>query len=646
MDRNAHDFDVVVIGGGHAGCEAALAAARMGAATLLISQNLFAIGQMSCNPAIGGLAKGHLVKEIDALGGAMGLIADETAIQFRMLNGSKGPAVWSPRTQNDRLLYAQRMRQLLEEQKGLALRQQTVKALLVDAGRVRGLITEVDTPLYADRVILCAGTFLNGLIHVGMSHFPGGRNGEPNAAGLTEQLAACGLRAGRLKTGTPPRIDGRSIDFAAMAEQRGDIKIVPFSHRHEHLDYPQCAFYLTRTRAETHAILRSGLGRSPLYQGVIQGVGPRYCPSIEDKIHRFADKESHQLFLEPEGRTTQEYYLNGFSTSLPEEIQLAAVRSIPGLEKAHLTRLGYAIEYDYFYPSQLWPTLETKPIAGLYLAGQINGTSGYEEAAAQGLMAGINAVLSIRGEAPFILSRQEAYIGVLIDDLVTKELSEPYRMFTSLAENRLQLRQDNADLRLMAYGHALGLIDAAALQRTERLRAEIAAARRRLETLKPDPAAINPLLERAGTAPLTQRESLAQLLKRPQVRLADFAGLEGDPLYAADSPFWRRVREEVEIEIKYAGFLQRQQEQIRRMADLETTLIPESTDYSGMTALSKESREKLQRIRPRTLGQASRILGVGPEDLSVLMLYLARRPRRAEVPRGTQISGEENAAGE
>ncbi|HNW59253.1 MAG TPA: tRNA uridine-5-carboxymethylaminomethyl(34) synthesis enzyme MnmG [bacterium] len=646
MKTHDQGYEVIVIGGGHAGCEAALAAARMGAATLLITQNIFTLGQMSCNPAIGGLAKGHLVKEIDALGGAMGRVADESAIQFRMLNRSKGPAVWSPRTQNDRLLYASRMRQLLEAQPGLTLRQHSVKALLLAGGRIQGVITEVDTPLRAERVILCAGTFLNGLIHVGMSHFSGGRSGELPATGLTEQLRAQGLRSGRLKTGTPPRLDGRTIDFSAMTEQPGDARIVPFSHHHAEIDYPQLSCYLTRTGPATHAILRSGLDRSPLYQGVIQGVGPRYCPSIEDKIHRFADKESHQLFLEPEGHSTREYYLNGFSTSLPEDIQIAAVRSIPGLKRAHLTRLGYAIEYDYFFPSQLWPTLESKVLAGLYLAGQINGTSGYEEAAAQGLMAGINAVRALRGEPPFILSRQEAYIGVLIDDLVTKELAEPYRMFTSLAENRLHLRQDNAGLRLMAHGYDLGLIDAAAWQKCECLRQEIAAAMTRLEDFKPAPAEINPLLQEAGSAAIEYRESAAQLLKRPQLRLEMLAGLWPDPLFAADTPFWREVREEVEIEVKYAGFLQRQQEQIRRMAGLEETLIPAQIDYTALTALSHESREKLQRIRPRTLGQASRILGVAPEDVATLLIHIARWRRGASVPRGTPAAEEEHAEGE
>ena len=633
-------FDIIVIGGGHAGCEAALAAARMGADVLLITHNLFSIGQMSCNPAIGGLAKGHLVKEIDALGGEMGRVADASAIQFRMLNRSKGPAVWSPRTQNDRIAYAGHMRRALEAQPRLQLRQHGVPGLCVEQGRVAGVITETGTVLRAGRVILCAGTFLNGLIHVGLRHFAGGRSGDLAAGGLTRQLKELGMAHGRLKTGTPPRLDGRTIDFSRMEPQPGDAEIHPFSFRHETITGEQLPCYLTRTSRITHELLAAGLDRSPLYQGVIRGVGPRYCPSIEDKIHRFADKESHQLFLEPEGRTTHEYYLNGFSTSLPEEVQIAAVHSVPGLEQAHLTRLGYAIEYDYFPPGQLWPTLESKIIPGLYLAGQINGTSGYEEAAAQGLIAGINAVLALRRQEPFILSRLEAYIGVLIDDLVTKELSEPYRMFTSLAENRLHLRQDNADLRLMRHGHALGLISPAEYAEVERLRENVAAAVAQLETARPSLEQCNSWLTARGSAPVDQSESLARLLKRPEIRLQDMDG-EG-ALFNDPSGFWRRVREEAEIEIKYAGFLARQQEQIRRMAGLEDARIPDEIDYAAITALSRESREKLQRIRPRTLGQAGRILGVGPADIAVIMIHLNRS--RRSVPRETSADQEEDAS--
>ncbi len=628
MDVN-EKYNVIVVGGGHAGCEAALAAARMGASTLLITINIFTVGQMSCNPAIGGLAKGHLVKELDVMGGEMGVIADDTALQFKVLNRSKGPAVWSLRTQNDRIAYSNAMRQALEQTPNLYLRQHAVSALLFDGDKIAGVVTEVGSKIYADAVILASGTFLNGLVHVGMKNYPGGRAGEIASTGLSEQLFERGFQVGRLKTGTPPRIDGRTIDFDVMEVQHGDDRPIPFSHKHDRIDVEQMPCYITRTTPETHELLRSGFDRSPLYAGVIRGLGPRYCPSVEDKIVRFADKESHQLFLEPEGRNTNEYYLNGFSTSLPEDVQIKAVRSVPGLERARLTRLGYAIEYDYFPPSQLNPTLETKYVQGLYFAGQINGTSGYEEAAAQGFMAAVNAVLKIRGEAPFVLDRSEAYIGVLIDDLVTKDLQEPYRMFTSRAEYRLLLRQDNADLRLMKYGHKFGLIGSDVYSDLLKRQEAIREALKFLRSKKPSLQEINPVLQKVATSPLENIESIERLLKRPEVHLTDFSGLYDSELFQnSDDRFWNKVREQVEIEIKYEGFLNRQKQQIMRMKEFEDLKIPHDFDYESIKSISNEAREKLVRFRPGTLGQASRILGVSPSDVAVLMIYLNSGKRR------------------
>ncbi|HEX9974428.1 MAG TPA: tRNA uridine-5-carboxymethylaminomethyl(34) synthesis enzyme MnmG [bacterium] len=620
-------YEVIVVGGGHAGCEAALASARMGMKTILFTMNISTIAHMSCNPAIGGLAKGHLVRELDALGGEMAKAIDDEGIQFRMLNKSKGPAVWSLRAQADRLGYSVRMRRALESQENLEIKQAVVNSIIVKNGKCSGVKIFTGAEFSGQTVILTTGTFLNGLIHIGMVSFPSGRAGEFAVTGLTEDLVKYGFEALRLKTGTPPRIDGRSVNLDEMTIQHGDPDPVPFSFQTEKIQQDQMPCYLTMTNSQTHEIINSGLDRSPLFTGKIVGIGPRYCPSIETKVIQFPEKISHQLFLEPEGRNTTEYYLNGFATSLPEDIQVSAIQTVTGMERAKITRLGYAIEYDFFPPGQLLPTLETKRIENLFLAGQINGTSGYEEAAVQGFIAGVNAVLKVRSEPPFILHRSQAYIGVLIDDLITKEIYEPYRMFTSLAEYRLLLRQDNADLRLTEYGYKLGLIPEEYFLKVKLKKESVHQFINEFKKIRLSPENANPILETKSSATITESENLFQLLKRPNVSVMDFKSAVEHPIFNNDveEKLKKEIREQVEIEIKYEGYFQRQQEQVSRFEKLENQFIPEKMNYDQIDSLSKEAREKLKQIRPLSLGQASRIAGVSPADIAVLMVFLKRQ---------------------
>lgn len=615
-------YDVIVVGAGHAGCEAAAAAANLGSKTLLITMNMQTIGQMSCNPAMGGIAKGQIVREIDAMGGYSGIVADKSAIQFKMLNLSKGPAMWSPRTQNDRMLFAEEWRLALENTPNLDFFQDMVKQLIVENNKVTGVVTSLGIEIKAHSVVLTNGTFLNGLIHVGDKQLGGGRMGEPRAFGITEQLVSLGFEAGRMKTGTPPRVDGRSLDYSKMEEQKGDENPQKFSY----LDTPkltkQLSCHIVYTNETVHDILREGFDRSPMFNGTIQSLGPRYCPSIEDKINRFAERNRHQLFVEPEGWKTVEIYVNGFSSSLPEDVQIKAMKHIPGFENIKVFRPGYAIEYDYFPPTQLKHTLETKLIDNLYFAGQINGTTGYEEAAGQGLIAGINAHNKVHEKEEFILNRDEAYIGVLIDDLITKGTEEPYRMFTSRAEYRLLLRQDNADIRLTQKAFELGLAKEERLKRVEEKVAQSQELENFLRETSLKPGMINPILETIESSPVDQAYRAAQILTRPNMTLEKLENIEAIKENA--SKYDDEVREQAEINIKYKGYIEKEKENVAKLNRLENIKIPEDFDYTKISSLSAEAKQKMSNVRPKTIAQAGRISGVSPADINVLLVYLGR----------------------
>ena len=618
-------YDVIVVGAGHAGSEAAAAAANLGCKTLLVTMSLQNIAQMSCNPAMGGIAKGQIVREIDALGGYSGIVSDKTAIQFKMLNKSKGPAMWSPRVQSDRMRFAEEWRLMLERTPNLDFYQEMVRGLIIENGQVIGIRTSLGVEIKAKTVVLTNGTFLNGLIHIGDKQFGGGRAGESAAYGITEDLVAAGFESGRMKTGTPPRVDGRSLDYSKMNEEKGDAVPDKFSYSDETKPLSrQKSCHMTYTSLKVHDILREGFERSPMFNGRIQSIGPRYCPSIEDKINRFADKERHQLFVEPEGWDTVEVYVNGFSTSLPEEIQFKALRSVAGFENVKFFRPGYAIEYDYFPPTQLKHTLETKLVEGLYFAGQINGTTGYEEAASQGLMAGINAALRVKEQDPLILKRDEAYIGVLIDDLITKGTEEPYRMFTSRAEYRTLLRQDNADFRLTPKSFEIGLASENRMRRMEKKLSESEKMVAFFKETSITAAEANPVLEEKGSALMSQSDKMFKVFSRPQIDLNDIMKFEKVQEYIANNELDREILEQAEIQVKYSGYIEKERNNADKLTRLEDVKIPEFFDYSKIKSMSIEAKQKLSKIRPVTISQASRISGVSPSDISVLLIYMGR----------------------